>query len=73
MSEVKYCCRLDEETIISIGRNRSGIDSGEIDYTIMCDKFNQQDAGSLCYMISTMEDLIKQCKRRINKLKSEGV
>lgn len=28
------CCRLDEEFICGVVRNRSGIDSGELDYTI---------------------------------------
>jgi hypothetical protein len=31
---MEYCCRLDQEFVCGIVRNRSGIDSGELDIHI---------------------------------------
>jgi hypothetical protein len=64
----QHCCRLDEETIIAIVRNRSGIDAGEIDYTLRTEKFDNQSIGSLKDMIVTMHNLIGKCQDRIVEL-----
>lgn len=66
MSE--YCCRLNEECIVAIVRNRIGVDFGEIDYTIRCERFDNQDRKSLLEMISTMRILINKCQDRIDEL-----
>jgi hypothetical protein len=38
---------LDEECIMYVGRNRSGVDSGEIDYGILSDKFERLSVNDL--------------------------
>lgn len=67
--EVNHCCRLSQETIVAIVRNRSGIDSGEIDYTLKCDRFEKQSVGCLEDIISTMKTLIVKCQERMAELK----
>ena len=53
---------------MAIGRNRSGIDSGEIDYTLMYERFEKQSIGSLEDIIITLKVLIKKCDNRIIEL-----
>ena len=51
------CCRLDQEFVAGIVRNRSGIDSGEIDYTIRVECLeklvggDKANAVNACYAI----------------------
>lgn len=70
MSE--YCCRLREETIMAVVRNRSGIDAGEVDYSLMCAKFDKLSIGCLEDVIATLKTLKKKCEVRIEELKSEA-
>ena len=62
--------RLDEECIMAVVRNRSGIDSGEIDYSIMSDKFDQQQIPCLKEIMATLSQLRMKCQDRIDEVKS---
>lgn len=64
--------RLDEECIMAIVRNRSGIDSGEIDYCLMVTRFERMSIGCLEDAIRTLDVLRSRCSERIQELeKSE--
>lgn len=52
------CCRLDQEFICGIVRNRSGIDSGELDYTIREDR-----------VIRDLDNVILETERLLKRLK----
>ncbi len=67
-----YCCRLDQETIIAIVRNRSGVDCGEIDYNIRGERFDNQDIKSIFEIISALKDLINRCQDRIDEIHKES-
>ena len=69
MEQETYCCRLKQETIMAVVRNRSGKDSGEIDYNLMCDKFDRMSIGCLQDAIVTLNVLQKKCIDRIRELK----
>lgn len=60
-----YCCRLDQEFILGVVRNRSGIDSGEIDYNIRCHKLSNQSKGCLQDILSTLDCLKIEVKKEI--------
>ena len=55
MSKSMPCCRLDQEFICGIVRNRSGIDSGELDFTIRCERADKD----LDNVIKEVERLLK--------------
>lgn len=67
----KYCCRLDQEYIMAVVRNRSGIDSGEIDYSIPVAKFQKQDVGSLVDIHETLCVLCEKVRNRISELNED--
>lgn len=57
--------RLDEEYLLAVVRNRSGIDSGEIDYSIPVEKFERQRVPCLKKIITTLHQLEGKCLSRI--------
>ena len=61
--------RLDEECIIYIGRNRSGIDSGNIDYGIITDKFERMSIVCLNDSLQSLRVIKDRIKERIEYLK----
>lgn len=63
--------RLEEECIVAVVRNRSGIDAGEIDYTLMCDKFDRMSVGCLKDGLRTLDVLKQKFQDRIKKLEDE--
>ena len=60
--------RLDEECIMAVVRNRSGIDSGEIDYTLMVDRFENLSYADLMAVMGTLEDLVDRTAKRLRDL-----
>lgn len=60
--------RLEEEYILAVVRNRSGIDSGEIDYSIRSDRFERQDAFSLLEIAKTLDALKVKVAEQIAKV-----
>ena len=60
--------RLDEEYIMAVVRNRSGIDSGEIDYSIKCDRFERLNVADLCEVIKTINILGRRCTERLAEI-----
>lgn len=60
--------KLDEECIMAVVRNRSGIDSGEIDYNIKVEKFERMSVGCLDDAIATLDELKEKCIARKNLL-----
>lgn len=63
--------RLEEECIMAVVRNRSGIDSGEIDMTLMIKRFERMSIGCLKDAIKTLEVLRLRCVKRIQDLEFE--
>ena len=63
--------RLDDECIMAVVRNRSGIDSGEIDYSLMLEKFEGLSIGCLMDCMDTLGVLASKCKERIESLSDE--
>lgn len=61
--------RLDQGYIVAVVRNGSGVDAGEIDYTLNCARFDRQDKGSLEDIMETLSVLISKCNGRIKELK----
>jgi len=59
--------RLDDEYIMAVVRNRSGIDSGEIDYSLSIDRFDKLSIGCLMDCIDTLGVLAGKCKDEIEK------
>ena len=53
---MSYCCRLDQEFICGIVRNRSGIDSGELDISIRVERAEKD----LPNVIKEVEWLLKR-------------
>ncbi len=64
--------RLEEECIMYIGRNRSGIDSGEIDYGIFTDKFERMSIHCLKDALRSLRVIQERIDERIKKLESEA-
>lgn len=62
--------RLEEECIMAVVRNRSGMDSGEIDYNLMTDKFEQMSIGCLKDALITLGVLADKCRERIKVLET---
>lgn len=64
--------RLDEEYIMAVVRNRSGIDSGEIDYSIKVDRFDklsERDLNEVLNMLDRLEHrVIEEISRRQGEL-----
>lgn len=60
--------RLEEECIMYVGRNRSGIDSGRIDYGIFVDKFERMSLPDLFDSLETIEVIVSRIKERIVEL-----
>ena len=54
------CCRLDQEFICGIVRNRSGIDSGELDFSIRVERAERD----LENVIIEVERMLVELKRR---------
>lgn len=52
------CCRLDQEFICGIVRNRSGIDSGELDHSIRVERARKE----LDSVIIEVERLLRSLK-----------
>jgi hypothetical protein len=61
--------RLEEECIVYIGRNRSGMDAGEIDHGILSYKFEGLHEPSLRIMQRELDFLHKRCEERIAEIK----
>lgn len=61
-------CRLTQECIMAVVRNRSGIDAGEIDYSLFVAKFDRMSIGCLKDAIVTLDTLKKKCVDRIQVL-----
>ena len=72
MKEAKpeHCCRLKEECIMYIGRNRSGMDAGEIDSGIFTDKFNQMSEQCLEDALRSIEVITKMIRKRMELLRA---
>ena len=67
---MNYCCRLDQEFICGIVRNRSGIDSGELDYAIRCERA-ELDINNV---IKETERLLKRLHEiRADMIKERGL
>lgn len=62
--------RMEEECIVYVGRNRSGIDSGEIDWTICTQKFERQPIPSLIEIIKALDYLKQRCCERIIEIEA---
>jgi hypothetical protein len=60
--------RLDDEYIMAVVRNRSGVDSGEIDYSIKCDRFDRLSLGDLAKIIKTINELGRKCTERMTAI-----
>ena len=58
-------CRLEQEYIMAVVINRSGIDSGEVDYSIPCAKFDSLHEVTLEAAIKVLETLKNRCRERI--------
>jgi hypothetical protein len=63
--------RLEEECIAYIGRNRSGIDAGQIDYGIFTDKFDRMSEGCLNDALRSLEVIRKRIEERLEQLKTD--
>jgi len=63
--------RLEEECIMAIVRNRSGMDAGEIDYSLMTKKFEKMSLGCLLDCMSTLCVLATKCQDRMKVLLEE--
>lgn len=61
--------RLDEECIMAVVRNRSGIDSGEIDCHLNLDMFERMSLGDLDDTLRTLDVLASLCLKRVGELK----
>lgn len=61
--------RLEEECIMYVGRNRSGIDSGNIDYGIFVSKFERMSIGCLEDSLKSLKVLEGRVLDRISELK----
>lgn len=64
--------RLEDECIFAIVRNRSGIDSGEIDYHLKMDRFERMSIYCLKNALQTIEVLKTRCLNRIVELERDG-
>lgn len=60
--------RLDAEYIMAIVRNSSGCDSGEIDCSIKCDRFDRLRPEELKDALRMLEILKTRCEDRIKEL-----
>lgn len=60
--------RLDDEFIMAVVRNRSGMDSGDLDFMIHCSGFDALDRSSLFDVIVLLQFLAKRCQVRIEEL-----
>ena len=60
--------RLEEEYILAVVRNRSGMDAGEIDFSIPVDKFEGQRVTCLNEIIKTLDHLKSECINRIKTI-----
>lgn len=67
----KYCCRLCQEYKMAIVVNRSGVDSGEIDYSLPIEKFEKLSMGQLEDCIRSLKLLIRKCEIRHGDLDPE--
>lgn len=60
--------RLDDEYIMAVVRNRSGISSGEIDYNIKSYRFHRQPVESLKEIKKYLKSLSNICDERIETI-----
>lgn len=65
---MNYCCRLDQEFICGIVRSRSGIDSGELDYAIRCERAEKD----INQVINEVDRLLSRLKQMRDDTSSEG-
>lgn len=66
------CCRLAQEYIIAVVRNRSGIDAGEIDYNLNVKRFERMSIGCLNDAIKMLDVLRQRCIDRRCELEREA-
>lgn len=57
--------RIEDEYILYVGRNRSGQDSGQIDYGIRINRFEDLSTSDLEDMIKTLNVLISKTNERL--------
>jgi hypothetical protein len=60
--------RLDEEFIMAVVRNSSGIDSGELDYSIKSDRFENLSFKDILKVKDVLIDLSTKCNERIAEM-----
>ncbi len=60
--------RLDEECIMAVVRNRSGVDSGEIDYELMVERFENLSYADLMAALAMLETLVDRTAKRLRDL-----
>lgn len=65
--------RLDEECIMAVVRNRSGFDSGNIDYHLIMTRFERMSIGCLEDAIKTLDVLRLRCIERIGELEKSDI
>lgn len=60
--------RLEEECIAYIGRNRSGIDAGKIDYGVRVEKFENMSVFDLKEALVSLSVIKEKIEERILEL-----
>jgi hypothetical protein len=63
--------RLEEECIMYVGRNRSGMDAGEIDYGIYLAKFERMSLGDLTDALKSLDIMKNRVLSRITELEKQ--
>lgn len=58
-------CRLEQEYIMAVVRNRSGVDSGEIDFNIKTYRFDSLNERDLKRTIFILKRLIEECNKKL--------
>lgn len=64
-----FCCRLSQEYKMAVVCNRSGIDAGEIDYSLPIEKFHAMGIGQLEDCLKTLQVLSAKCSDRIDQIR----
>lgn len=57
---------------MAVVRNRSGIDSGEIDYNLNVARFDRMSRGCLEDAVKTLGVLRQRCVERLRELEAES-
>jgi hypothetical protein len=68
----QYCCRLDQEFIMGVVRNRSGQDSGKIDMNLRIHLLDRLCLGDLLAARKTLEVLKARVEEKIKKKDKKG-